>query len=228
MKPRFNLVGIGEILWDVFPDGARFGGAPANFASHAAALAGGASIVSCVGADDLGRQALAALAQHGVATDCVARLPDYPTGTVTVTVDALGQPDYRFGSDDAWDHLAWSDGLAQLARQTRAVCFGTLGQRGSVSRQTIRQFVAATPTEAWRVLDVNLRPPFFDEAVIRQSVAAANVLKLNDDELPIVAEICGVPGRGLEAMVGLANRYHLRAAALTRGAQARFCYETRK
>jgi fructokinase len=219
MNPRFNVVGIGEILWDVFPDGARFGGAPANFACHAAALNGSASIVSCVGQDRLGEQALAALAEHKVTTDHVVRLKAWPTGTVTVEVDSQGKPSYRFGLDDAWDHLTWSDELAQLARQTQAVCFGTLGQRSAASRETIGQFIAATPPDAWRVCDINLRPPFLDDAVIRQSVAAANVLKLNDEELPIVAAICGVPRRDADALAQLVSRFSLRAVALTRGAQ---------
>jgi fructokinase len=219
MNQSFNIVGIGEILWDVFPDGARFGGAPANFACHAAALNGSASIVSCVGQDTLGEQALAALADRHVSTDGVARLPDRPTGTVTVEIDELGKPAYRFGLDDAWDHLAWSTELAELARQTQAVCFGTLGQRNSASRETIQHFVAATPAAAWRVCDINLRSPFYDAAVIRQSVAAANVLKLNDEELPIVAAACGVPGRDADALAQLASRFSLRAVALTRGAE---------
>jgi fructokinase len=219
MNDRFEIVGIGEILWDVFPDGARFGGAPANFACHAAALNGSSAIVSSVGQDRLGEQALAALAEHGVTTNYASRLPDRPTGTVTVEVDGQGQPAYRFGLDDAWDHLAWSDELAQLARRTQAVCFGTLGQRGAASRETIRQFVAATPDDAWRVCDINLRSPFYDDAVIRASVAGANVLKLNDEELPIVAAICGVPGRNVDALTELARRFSLRAIALTCGAK---------
>ena len=138
---------------------------------------------------------------------------------MTVEVNAQGQPSYRFGLDDAWDHLAWSTELAELARRTQAVCFGTLGQRNPASRETIQHFVAATPAAAWRVCDINLRSPFYDESVIRQSVAAANVLKLNDEELPIVASACDVPGRGVDALAQLAIRFNLRAVALTRGAQ---------
>ncbi len=219
MTGRPRIVGIGEILWDVFPDGARFGGAPANFACHVAALGGGASIVSCVGQDPLGQQAISALAEHKVLTDYVARLPDWPTGTVTVEIDDQGQPAYRFGLNDAWDHLAWSAELAELARQTEAVCFGTLGQRCRESCASIRQFLAATPPACWRVCDINLRPPFYDDDVIRESVAAANVLKLNADELPIVAALCDVPGRDVDALARLARRFSLRAVALTRGAQ---------
>ncbi len=176
-------------------------------------------MVGCVGADELGRQALAALADQNVAADFVAPLPAFPTGTVTVQVDPSGQPSYRFGPDDAWDHLPWSEGLAQLAAGTHAVCFGTLGQRHATVRETIQRFLAATPTEAWRVLDINLRSPFYNDSIIRQSLAAANVLKLNDEELPIVAAVCDVPGRDVAALAALAKRYKFRAAALTRGAR---------
>ncbi len=219
MSQDLQIVGIGEILWDVFPDGARFGGAPANFACHAAALAGTATIVSAVGRDRLGDDALAALAAKQVHVDHVARVADWPTGTVTVRIDAAGHASYEFGRDEAWDHLDWTADLAKLAGQSTAVCFGTLGQRSAASRETIRRVVAATPESALRICDINLRAPFFDDEVIRGSIAACNVLKLNDDELPRVAKICGVPGSGAEALGALAERFSLRAAALTCGAE---------
>jgi fructokinase len=217
MSGAFRIVGIGEILWDVFPDGARFGGAPANFACHAAALRQRAAIVSAVGQDTLGRQALAALGELHVDTDYVAQLAGRPTGTVTVEVDAAGKPTYRFGRDEAWDHLAWSPELAGLAESTDAVCFGTLGQRGADSRATIRRFVAATPTAAWRVCDINLRAAFYDDEIFRQSLALANAVKLNDEELPIVAAACGLPADAPDVLQRLAERFELRAVALTRG-----------
>ena len=139
------MVGIGEILWDLFPTGPRFGGAPANFVCSIAELAGDridAAIASGVGRDDLGRRALESLHAHGVDTQCVA-VSDRPTGQVHVTLDAAGHASYEFAADTAWDHFVWSEGLQQLAARADAVCFGTLGQRSDVSRGTILRFVRA-------------------------------------------------------------------------------------
>ncbi len=212
-----TIVGLGEILWDVFPDGPRFGGAPANFACHVAALGGNAQMVSALGCDDYGRQAFDELNTRGVGTDGVRRDAERPTGTVTVSLDADGHASYEFASDTAWDALPWSDGLARLAAETSAVSFGTLGQRIQRSRETIRQFVKATPAGARRIFDVNLRPPFVTDPVILDSLPLANVLKLNDEELPTLAALCELSGSQIEIMRQLAGRFALDVVALTRG-----------
>jgi fructokinase len=121
---------------------------------------------------------------HGVDTSCVAVI-DRPTGQVLVKLDVLGRASYEFAADAAWDHVAWSDGLQQLAARADAICFSTLGQRSEVSRQTIQRFVGATPAKCLRVLDINLRPPFWNEAIVMQSLQLANVLKVNDAELSV-------------------------------------------
>jgi len=214
-----RIVGIGEILWDVFPDGPRFGGAPANVASSAAELAAGTARVTMVGAvgtDDLGRRARAALADHGVDTSGVQEV-GRPTGQVFVSLDAAGHATYRFADDPAWDHLAWNEFLDRLAAGCDAVCFGTLCQRAVESRTTIRRFVEAVPAAALRVLDVNLRPPFDDDEVILAALEMAQVVKLNDEELPRVATLCGLAGDPATVVRRLAERYRLRAVALTRG-----------
>ena len=211
------IVGLGEILWDVFPDGPRFGGAPANFACHVAALGGNSQIVSAVGRDKLGEKALAELGNRHVGTRGVHRDEDRPTGIVTVSLDADGHASYEFAADTAWDALPWSGELARLAARTSAVCFGTLGQRSQPSRETIRRFVSATPSTALRIFDVNLRPPFVNDSVILESLALTNVLKLNDEELPAVAALCDLSGSEVEVLRELADRFALRAVALTRG-----------
>jgi fructokinase len=214
---RPAIVGLGELLWDLFPDGPRFGGAPVNFACHAAALGADVHVVTSVGNDDLGRQALDALSHHGVRTDSVAICDAAPTGTVQVAVDAAGKATFTFAPDVAWDHLHWSDGLARLAAICESVCFGTLAQRSAESRQTIRRFVGATPARALRVFDINLRPPFYSEEVIRESLDLANVLKLNNDELPILAAMFDMVGSDVEVLTRLARRFDLQLVALTRG-----------
>ncbi len=212
------IAGIGEVLWDVFPDAAHFGGAPANFACHAASLGAEAWMVSAVGTDELGDRALDALRERGVECGHVARDPRHATGRVLVALDAAGVAAYEFAADTAWDHLAWSGDLAALAGRCDAVCFGTLGQRSPVSRETIRRFVEATPQTTLRIFDVNLRQHFYDAETIRASLQIATALKLNDDELPIVAELCGLrASTPREMLIELATTFDLRLAALTRG-----------
>ena len=214
----FTLVGIGEVLWDVYPDAAHFGGAPANFACHAASLGAASWMVSAVGTDGLGKRAVEQLQERGVECGHLRRDANHATGRVLVTLDSAGQASYQFAADTAWDHLAWSDDLASLAARCDAVCFGTLGQRSPVSRQTIRRFVEATPTAALRVFDVNLRQRFYNAETIRASLQIASAVKLNDEELPIVSELCGLRSvTPREMLIELTTQFNLRFAALTRG-----------
>jgi fructokinase len=215
-----TIVAIGEILWDMFPDGPQFGGAPANFASSVAELGGSdvqVHIISAVGRDELGRRAVEILRSHGVGTDFVCEV-DQPTGQVLVHLDPAGQASYEFAANTAWDNVPWSDGLLQLAARADVVCFGTLGQRSSVSRETIREFVRRARPECLRILDINLRPPFWDEQIVSASLELANIVKINDTELAILAEILGWKQPDAELIDHLLNKYALRLVALTRGA----------
>lgn len=217
MKQAPAVVGLGEILWDVFPEGPRFGGAPANFACHAAQLGAAAFMVSAIGGDELGTKALKALEDKNVNAAQVARSA-HPTGVVNVMLDSAGKASYEFAADTAWDHLEWSEELQILAEQAAAVCFGSLGQRSDISRKTIQRFAAAVPAETGlRVFDINLRPPFYSEEILLASLVLANILKLNDDELPVLAKLCGLKGSETEQMQELSRRYDLKLVALTRG-----------
>lgn len=219
MTRQLVIAGIGEVLWDVYPDAARFGGAPANFASHAAALGAEAWMASAVGIDELGRSAQDTLERAGVQCGTIARDRDHETGQVLVTLDSSGQASYRFATDSAWDHLEWSVPLESLALRCDAVCFGTLGQRSTTSRATIQRFVRTAPPAALRMFDVNLRQHFFDQATIQSSLEIASAVKLNEDELPIVARLCGIGGSTPRQMLReLVERYGFRLAALTCGA----------
>ena len=218
MRERPVIAAIGEVLWDVYPDAARFGGAPANFACHSAALGADTPFVSAVGEDDFGYRALATLERHGVDVTSVIRDPVHATGYVKVTLDSSGRASYRFADDVAWDHVGWADVLSLLAQQVDAVCFGTLAQRSSETRETIRHFVGATPPGTLRMFDVNLRHNFFDKEIVDTSMRLATALKLNIEELPVVARLCDVQGGDqLEQLRALLNRYELRIAALTCG-----------
>jgi fructokinase len=225
MTNRPTIVALGEILWDVFPDGPKFGGAPANFACTAAELAGDSAdgrradiyIVGAVGSDALGREAVELLASHGVDTSHV-QLADFPTGQVSVTLDAAGKPTFEIAENTAWDHVAWSGDLDGLTSQVDAICFGTLAQRSSTSRETIRRFVRSTRPDCLRILDVNLRSPFWTNEVVGESLKVANVLKLNDAELPILASMLDLTGSGDDVLRELIKTNGLRFIALTRGA----------
>ncbi|MCH2203066.1 MAG: carbohydrate kinase [Fuerstiella sp.] len=213
------VIGLGEILWDVFPDGRRFGGAPTNFACCAARLGTGSvttGMVSAVGHDDLGRQALQRLTDRGVNIDGVAQT-DRPTGCVNVSLDESAVATYTFAPDAAWDTINWTSRLAELAPQTRALSFGTLCQRSEVSRQTVTRFLKSTDEDCIRILDVNLRPPHWSEQMILQSLELANVLKCNDEELSVLGSLINCSGNETDVLQTMISHWNLQLAVLTRG-----------
>lgn len=217
-----KVVALGEVLWDMLPEGRRLGGAPANFACHVAQFGLDACLVSAVGDDEPGHAALSELGRRGL-DRYIAVVPDRPTGTVGVQLDAAGIPAYEIHRDVAWDFIPWTDALAELAAGVQAVCFGTLALRSPVSRQTLTRFLDAMPRGGGRlrVLDVNLRPPLPSDDTVIDALARCNVLKLNDEELPRVAVAVGLlpdlppeeTARRLRADCGL------RALILTCGAR---------
>ncbi len=212
-------VGLGEALWDVY-DGTRcMGGAPANFAYHVATQGRASMLVSALGQDAAGDALEAALTEAGV--HLYAPRVAYPTGEVSITIDGQGVPNYDFRSDCAWDHLEADSGMLEIARRTQLVCFGTLAQRNTASREAIAAFLAAMPQgkDRWRVLDMNLRGHFYTDAILRDSLRVADALKINDDELETLARreaLCGLPQ--LEQARALMERYGLRVLIITCGA----------
>lgn len=221
---RFKLVGLGEILWDLLPDGRQLGGAPANFTYHACALGAEARLISRVGHDDLGREAASQLARLGIPTDGLEVDDALPTGTVSVEVTADGQPHYQIHENVAWDALRGEAAGRRAVAAADAVCFGTLAQRREPSRSTIISLVAAAPPSAWRILDVNLRQHYFSERLINESLAFANVLKLNDTELPHLAKVFDLSGDERSQIHQLAERQFLRVVAYTRGGRGSLLY----
>jgi fructokinase len=218
------LIGIGEILWDMLPAGRQLGGAPANFAYHANALGGRGAVVSRVGDDPLGREILDRLDTLGVDRTFVSVDSVHPTGTVEVKLDERGVPDYEIRRHVAWDHLPQSPAMLDLAAQASCVCFGSLGQRSSGSRDAIQAFLRATNDACLRIFDVNLRQNYYSQELIEQLMALTNVLKLNDQELPVVARLIGLDTDESVAVHTLIGRYSLRAVALTRGAAGSSIY----
>lgn len=188
-----HILSIGEVLWDLFPDGARFGGAAANFACHAAFLGGEVSLLSATGDDHRGISAVEILRRFGVNVAFVQCIAAVPTGSVNVSLDAAGKPCFEIHQDSAWDRIQWSAGLEAHIPNVDAFYFGTLSQRSEGSRATIRQVLKLAKTYGvLRVLDVNLRKPYYDAAMIRDSISLASVLKLSDEELPEIVAACGI------------------------------------
>lgn len=185
------ILGLGELLWDVLPEGPRLGGAPANFAVMAARLGNHAAILSRIGRDDLGRKAMARLDPLPADAGALQVDPTHKTGRVTVKFDG-GQPEYTIHENAAWDFLELTDDWVRLAERADAVCFGSLAQRSEASRRTIQALVAQTSSACVRVFDVNLRAPFYSSEVIEESLELATVIKMNDAEVPLVLKLLGL------------------------------------
>ena len=191
---NFNVVGVGEVLWDLLLTGPQMGGAPANFAYHAHALGARSQVITRIGNDDLGREIIHRFHEIGLPENAVQVDDAAPTGTAKVSLTGDGLAHFTIQEDVAWDYLAATPDALPVARLADAFCFGSLAQRSETSRNTIQQLVAAAPTHALRVFDINLRQHYYSRDVIEQSLHVANVLKLNDEELPTLAAMFNLAG----------------------------------
>ncbi len=217
------IVGMGEALWDCLPEGRKFGGAPANFAYHVGQFGWHSVVISAVGNDELGDEIMQIV--RGVNLDNrIARVAQ-PTGTVKVTLSGDGIPAYEICEDVAWDNIPWSDELEDLAKKTRAVCFGSLAQRSAGSRDTIMRFLDAMDMDTERIYDINLRQHFYSLEVIEDSLRRATILKLNEEEIVVVAELLGLTGTEEEMCRQLLARYpKLKMVILTYGAVGSYVF----
>ena len=216
------IVGLGELLWDLLPSGKKIGGAPANFAYHAASLGNQGLIVSQIGDDSLGQEIISDLQKIHLNTSYINIDPAHPTGTVQVEIDAHGQPSYTIIQNVAWDYLEWTDSLEHLATKTDAVCFGTLAQRTPTAHETIQGFLKKTISGSTiRVFDVNLRQHYYSDSLIGECARVADIIKLNQDELPIVAQLLGLKIYAdlKDQSREMLDRYGLKLICVTRGAE---------
>lgn len=219
------VVGLGEALWDVLPEGKKIGGAPANFAYHAAQFGLDSRVVSAVGSDKLGDEILENFA--GKQLNTLIETVPYPTGTVMVTLDEHGVPCYDIKENVAWDNIPFTPELKKLAGQAQAVCFGSLAQRNVVSRETINRFLDTMPDEDARlkIFDVNLRQDFYTNDILCQSFSKCNVLKINDEELVTVSRLFGYPGIDLRDKCWiLIAKYNLKMLILTCGINGSYVF----
>jgi fructokinase len=212
-----RVVGIGELLWDVLPSGKQLGGAPANFAYITNLLGDAGIVASRIGDDRLGEEALQRLRRLGVSAEFVQKDEARSTGIVRVELDN-GQPRFQILQPVAWDSLEWTQTWAQLASEADAVCYGSLAQRSEPSRATIRRFLQETRPEAVRIFDVNLRQNFYSKEVIEESLKLATIVKLNHEELPVVANLLALEARGpRESARRLLASFNLNLVCVTRG-----------
>ena len=217
------IVGIGEALWDVFPDGKKLGGAPANFAYHVSHYGFDGVAVSALGNDSLGDELETLLRAKGLHC-CLSRVK-YPTGTVQVSLDTDGIPNYEIKAEVAWDNIPSTNELSDMAPYTIAVCFGSLAQRSSVSRDTIYRFLDAVPESCVKVFDINLRQQFYTKEIVESSLKVADILKINDDEIIVVARMFDIQETDIESIcTKLKAMFSLDMVILTCGAVGSYVF----
>ena len=212
-----RIICFGEVLWDLFPNGRELGGAPANFAYRAASLGCRAELVSRVGADALGKEAIARLRESGLETHNVQVDPALPTGTVEISLSPKGEPDFEIIPRVAYDQIEFTEDLRQLAGNADCIYFGTLAQRSSRSRETLQKLLEAAPSSAIRLLDINLRKQCYTAQTIQDSLLQATMLKLNESEVVILAKILGLPERADEFAGEIVKTSGLTHCLVTRG-----------
>ena len=219
------IVGLGEALWDMLPEGKKIGGAPANFAYHVSQFGLETCVVSAIGNDALGNEILDVFHEKNLKYQL--EKVDFPTGTVQVELDAEGVPCYEIKEGVAWDNIPFTEALQTLALSTRSVCFGSLAQRSKVSRETINRFLDTMPDGEGqcKIFDINLRQNFYDKEIIENSLNKCNILKINDEELVIISRMFGYPGIDLQDTCWkLINKYELKMLILTCGTNGSYVF----
>lgn len=217
------IIGLGEALWDMLPEGKKLGGAPANFAYHAGQFGLNTLAVSALGEDQLADETIEALEQNGLKY-LMPRVP-YATGTVLVTLTGQGIPTYEIKENVAWDNIPFTADVEQAARNCRAVCFGSLAQRNVVSRTTIQKFLDATPASCLKICDINLRQQFYSKEVLEESFRRCNILKINDEELIVVSRMFGYQDLDESAVCQqMVKDYQLQLLVLTCGTNGSYVF----
>jgi len=219
-KGQPYVIGIGELLWDKLPDGKKMGGAPANFIYHATQMGCEGEVISAVGDDSEGKELIAALNERNINSDLIGIESQYPTGTVTVSLDDSGDPSYIIHENVAWDNIRISEKIRNKVKQADAICFGTLAQRNGVSRNSILECLNSAGSECLKIFDINLRQQFYSKKIINKSLQLADVLKINQEELQIIAKLLKIKGKENEMLDTLAGTFRLKIIALTNGADS--------
>jgi len=211
------IVGIGEILWDILPEERSLGGAPSNFVFQAQSLGAEGYIVSRIGTDALGEEISFEMSSSGLNSRYISKDPVHPTGTVSVSLDTKGVPTFTIHENVAWDYLETTPEILKLAARADAVCFGSLAQRSKVTRNAVQKFLDNTKKDCLRVLDINLRQSYYSKETIAHLLNGSTILKLNLEEMAILAKMFDLGGQETEILDSLLSRFPLDLIALTRG-----------
>jgi len=218
---KHTVIGMGEVLWDLLPDGKILGGAPVNFAYHAMQLGAVGVAVSSVGNDELGREIIDSVNSKGI-ENCIA-VNTHPTGTVGVTLKD-GKPDYTIYENVAWDFIELTPEAIKMLQQADAICFGTLAQRSAVSHSAIQKALKLVPENCLKVYDINLRQKYYSKELISESLSVANVFKINDDEVELFKHLFGFEGSEIEVCMKIKETYSLEYLALTKGEKGSYLF----
>jgi fructokinase len=223
---KFKVVGIGEVLWDVLPAGPQLGGAPANFACHARSLGAQAGVITRVGNDDFGREIIRRLGKMDIDPGAVQVDELAPTGRAVVALQAGGVPQFSIAENVAWDHLVVDVAARQRVQTAHAICFGSLAQRHPAAAETIQKLVAQSAPGVLKIFDVNLRQNFYTREIIEQSLKLAGVVKLNDQELAVLARLFELGDSPKSQVENLAQRFRLELVAVTLGGQGSLLHQS--
>lgn len=218
---KHTIVGIGEVLWDLLPDGKILGGAPVNFAYHASQLGAFAVAISAVGNDELGQEIMDTVNQKGI-VNCIS-VNNQPTGTVGVTLKD-GKPDYTIYENVAWDFMELVPNAIEILEKADSVCFGTLAQRSLVSHEAILKALKLVPANCLKVYDINLRQKYYSKELILKSLMVSNVFKINEDEVEIFKQLFLIEGTEVEICQQIINTYSLKYLALTKGDKGSYLF----
>lgn len=221
-RKKYSVIGIGEILWDLLPEGKKLGGAPANFAFHAKQMGMNAGIISAVGDDMLGNEIIRIIRDKKLVD--LIQTNQNPTGMVSVTLDDEGIPEYIIHEDVAWDYTETTRDALNFAEKADAICFGSLGQRSEKSRNTIREILKTAPSDAIKVFDINIRQHFYGPDLIQNSLSLANILKINEEELILFSEMMDLNGNEIDLTGQILDAYQLDYLALTKGSQGSWLF----
>lgn len=217
------IVGLGEILWDIFSDQKVLGGAPANFAYHVSQQGYKGYIVSSIGNDEFGSEIISLLKDKNL--NYIIDINDYPTGVVNIKLNSYGEPQYEIVEDVAWENMLFTKEMEDLARKTSAVCFGTLAQRSLLSHNTINKFLNTVPENCIKIFDINLRQNFYSKSIIQGSLEKADILKLNDHEINVMAELYNMKEmKEQEICLKLKDLFSLEIVILTKGTNGSFIF----
>jgi len=216
LNTQQSVMAYGELLWDLLPTGKLLGGAPANFAYRLQNIGISVALISRVGEDELGNEAISLLSKAGLSTNLIQRDKAKPTGTVNVHIDAKGNAKFSITPDVAYDEIEFCEKMADAAQNCAVLCFGSLIQRAEKSRQTLMQILNDAKM-ACKIMDINLRPNCYSKTVIENSLELTDILKLNHEEALVLSEMLALPHSSEAAFCkAIIDRYKLLSCVITR------------